>query len=110
MANQVNQNRVLVVGSAGRLGQAAVAELNARGIPIRGFDRVVAPGVPDSIVGDITDPAALRNAVAGIQTLIHLPATPDDADFHTQLLPNNIVGLYEVMEAARLGGVRRIIL
>jgi dTDP-4-dehydrorhamnose reductase len=104
------QNKVLVIGSAGRVGQAAVAELNARGIPLRGFDRVLAPGVPDSIIGNITDPSALRAAVTGIDTVIHLAATPDDADFLTELLPNNIVGLYHVMEAARLGGVRRIIL
>ncbi len=33
-----NSNTVLVVGSAGRIGQAVVAELKSRGLPVRGFD------------------------------------------------------------------------
>ena len=41
---------------------------------------------------------------------MHLAATPDDADFLTELLPNNVVGVYNVFEAARLAGVRRMIL
>jgi nucleoside-diphosphate-sugar epimerase len=61
-------------------------------------------------VASITDPWALREALAGAETLIHLAATPDDDDFHTQLLPNNLVGVYEVIEAARASGVRRYVL
>jgi nucleoside-diphosphate-sugar epimerase len=61
-------------------------------------------------VGDITDGEAIRRAADGVGTLIHLAATPDDDEFLTRLLPNNIVGVYHVMEAARLGGVGRLIL
>jgi uronate dehydrogenase len=101
---------VLVTGSAGRIGRAAVRELKARGHTVRGFDRVPTPGLADSLVGDITDGAAVRRAAEGMQALVHLAATPDDDDFLTQLLPNNIVGVYHVMEAAREAGVRRVIL
>ncbi len=101
---------VLVTGSAGRIGQAAVAELMARGWPVRGFDLVPTPGVADCVVGNLTDPAAVRQAMAGVETLIHLAATPDDDDFLTRLLPNNLVGVYHVLEAARDAGVRRMIL
>ena len=101
---------VLVTGSAGRIGRAAVRELKARGHTVRGFDRVPTPGLADSLVGDITDGAAVRRAAQGVQALVHLAATPDDDDFLTQLLPNNIVGVYHVMEAAREAGVRRVIL
>lgn len=101
---------VLVTGSAGRIGQAVVAELTARGLPVRGFDRVATPGVADAVVGSITDPAAVQAALSGVHTLIHLAATPDDDDFMTQLLPNNIVGVYLVLEAARAAGVQRAIL
>jgi hypothetical protein len=48
--------------------------------------------------------------MAGVEALIHLAAIPDDDDFLTKLLPNNIVGVYQVMEAARLAGVRRVVL
>ncbi|HYT87648.1 MAG TPA: NAD(P)-dependent oxidoreductase, partial [Gemmataceae bacterium] len=101
---------VLVTGSAGRVGRAVVAELKARGLPVRGFDRVPTPGADESIVGDITDGQTLLRAAQGAGTLIHLAATPDDDDFLTQLLPNNIVGVYHTLEAARLAGVKRMIL
>jgi uronate dehydrogenase len=101
---------VLVTGSAGRIGRVVVAELQARGRPVRGFDRVPTPGLTDSVVGDITDGAALRRAAEGVGAVVHLAATPDDADFLSQLLPNNIVGVYHVLEAARLAGARRLVL
>jgi uronate dehydrogenase len=106
-----SSNLVLVVGSAGRIGQAATLELLSRGIPVRGFDRVPTPGLRDFVTGNLADSAALQQAATGVGTLIHLAATPDDVDdvLH-DLIPNNVIGLYHVMEAARLGGVRRIIL
>jgi nucleoside-diphosphate-sugar epimerase len=104
------KQRVLVTGSAGRIGQAAVAALQAGGHAVRGFDRVPTPGVTDAVVGDLTDAAAVARAVAGAAAVIHLAATPDDDDFYTQLLPNNIVGVYHVVEAAHRAGVRRLVL
>ena len=103
-------NTVLVVGSAGRIGQAVVAELQRRKLPVRGFDIVRTPAVEDCVVADITKGDDLKRAATGVCTLIHLAATPDDDDFPTKLLPNNILGVYHVMEAARLGGIRRLIL
>ena len=101
---------VLVTGSAGRIGRAVVRELTARGHAVRGFDRVPTPGLADALVGDITDGAAVRRAAQGMAAVVHLAATPDDDDFLTQLLPNNVVGVYHVMEAAREAGVRRVVL
>src|SRR5262245_55763744 len=102
--------RVLVTGSAGRIGRAVVAELKARGRPVRGFDLVPTPGLDDCVVGDITDGVAVRRAVEGAGTVIHLAATPDDDDFLARLVPNNVVGVYQVLEAARLAGLRRLVL
>jgi nucleoside-diphosphate-sugar epimerase len=101
---------VLVTGSAGRIGQAVVGELKARGRPVRGFDLVPTPGADDCVVGDVTDGSAVRRAVEGVGALVHLAATPDDDDFLTKLAPNNVVGVYHVLEAARLAGVRRLVL
>jgi uronate dehydrogenase len=101
---------ILVTGSAGRIGHAVVAELQGRGQRVRGFDRVATANATESLVGDLTDVEAVRRAVAGIDTVIHLAATPDDDDFVTQLLPNNLLGVYHVLESARLAGVRRLIL
>jgi nucleoside-diphosphate-sugar epimerase len=101
---------VLVTGSAGRLGRAVSAELLARGHRVRGFDRVPSPGLPGALEGNLTRPADLARAMAGVDTLVHLAATPDEDDFLTELLPNNIVGLYHVLEQARLLRVPRVVL
>jgi uronate dehydrogenase len=101
---------VLVTGSAGRIGRAVIGELQARGWPVRGFDRVPTPELADAVIGDLTDAEAVRQAVEGAGILIHLAATPDDDDFRTQLMPNNLLGVYHVLESARLAGVRRLIL
>jgi nucleoside-diphosphate-sugar epimerase len=101
---------VLVTGSAGRIGQAVVRELKARGHAVRGFDLVPTPSADDAVVGDITDAATVRRAMDGVAALVHLAATPDDDDFLTKLLPNNVTGAYHVLEAARVAGVRRLVL
>jgi nucleoside-diphosphate-sugar epimerase len=101
---------VLVTGSAGRLGRAACAELLARGHAVRGFDLVRSPELSDFIPGNLLDAAAVARAMEGVTTLIHLAATPDDADFERELLPNNLLGVHRVLEAARAAGVRRLIL
>jgi uronate dehydrogenase len=101
---------VLVTGSAGRLGRAVSAELVARGHRVRGFDRVASPDLPDALVGDLTRREDVARAMAGVEILIHLAATPDEDDFLTELLPNNVVGLYHVLEQARLLGVPRVVL
>ncbi len=102
---------MLVLGSGGRIGRAVVAELSARGLKVRGFDRVKTPGAEDAIVGDVTDGEAVKRATADVGTVVHLAATPKDVeDVLGQLFPANIVGVYHVMEAARLAGVRRLIL
>lgn len=79
-------------------------------MPVRGFDRVAAPGLDDFVTGNLLDVASIEKAMAGVHTLVHLAATPDDADFVTELLPNNVLGVYHVMEAARAAGVKRFIL
>jgi nucleoside-diphosphate-sugar epimerase len=101
---------VLVTGSAGRIGQAVVRELKTRGLAVRGLDRVPTPGVEDSVVADLTDVDAIQRAVQGIGSLIHLAATPDDYDFMTRLLPDNVIGVYQLLEAAHRAGVRRLVL
>lgn len=116
--------RVLVTGSAGRLGRAAVAELAARGHYVVGLDLRQTPGLPPerSVVAGLDDDAALRRAMTGADCVVHLAATPDDDryprgeppddgdNFLSELVPNNVVGPYRVLEAARVAGVRRAVL
>lgn len=102
--------RVLVTGSMGKLGRAAVRELRRRGHFVRGFDLVADPHADDSVVGNINDPVAVGRAAEGMQALVHLAAIPDDDDFLTRLLPVNLAGTYVVFEAARIAGIKRVVL
>lgn len=117
-------SRVLVTGSAGRIGQAVVTELLARGHQVVGYDVRPTPGLPpsQSIIGSVTDSDQLQAAARGSNVIVHLAATPDDSSFPRQapphdsdnflsdLVPNNIVGPYQIMEAARRLTIPRVIL
>jgi NAD(P)-dependent dehydrogenase (short-subunit alcohol dehydrogenase family) len=100
---------ILVTGSSGRIGKAVVNELLARGHAVRGFDRTATPKVSDMIVGTLTSAADVAKAMRGVHSVIHLAATPDDADFLAEIVPNNIVGVYHIFEEAQKAGVKRLI-
>lgn len=100
---------VLVTGSAGAIGQPVCRELMARGHQVRGFDRVATPGVEDCVVADLRDRATVRQAVHGVESVVHLAAEPDDADFAVLEGPN-VLGLFHVLDAARLENVKRVLL
>jgi uronate dehydrogenase len=102
-------NRILVTGSSGRIGRAVVEELQARGRRVRGFDRVATPKLADMVVGTLTIEADIAKAMQGVQTVIHLAATPDDADFLAEIVPNNIIGVYHIFEEAQKAGVKRLV-
>jgi uronate dehydrogenase len=101
--------RVLVTGSAGAIGQAVCRELLSRGHHVRGFDRVPTPGLEDTWVADIAVSDGWSRAMAGIDAVVHLAAEPNDADFSVLVGPN-VVGLYQVMNAAREAKVPRVVL
>ncbi|MHB0958042.1 MAG: NAD-dependent epimerase/dehydratase family protein [Pirellulaceae bacterium] len=101
---------VLVTGSAGRIGQAACDALRARGHWVRGFDLHPSPNANEAILGDLANLETMSEAMDGIQVVIHLAATPDDDNFMQRLLPNNIVGVHNVLEAARQVKVSRVLL
>lgn len=106
----ITKRKILVTGSAGRLGRAAVSALCQRGHWVRGFD-VLPDSQPDEhMVASVTDADALLRAAEGIDVMIHLAATPDDDDFLTKLVPNNLIGTHHALEAARQQKVKRIVL
>ena len=101
---------VLITGAAGGVGKAVVRALKTRGHRVTGFDRRPSPGVDRAIEGDVLDRAAVRAACVGQDAIIHLAATPDEADFIDELLEPNVRGLYHVADAARQENVGKLIL
>ncbi|MGE3913751.1 MAG: NAD-dependent epimerase/dehydratase family protein, partial [Chloroflexota bacterium] len=102
--------RVLVTGSTGAIGQPLSRYLSGRGHTVRGFARRPTPGLTDYVEGDLTDREAVRRAVNGVDTVVHLGAYPNPADFIDVLLGPNVIGLYHICEAAVEFGVRRLVL
>jgi uronate dehydrogenase len=100
--------RVLVTGSTGAIGQPVCRRLLARGHYVRGFARRPTPGVEDYIMGDLDDRDKVRQAVEGMDVIIHLGAYPNPADFLDVLLHPNVIGLYHICDAAREFGVKRL--
>jgi uronate dehydrogenase len=101
--------RVLVTGGAGVIGTIVVRALKERGHFVRSLDKRGCAFADENLIADIADGNAVAGFAESVDTIVHLAATTDDADFLTQLLPNNFLGTFHVYEAARRQGVRRVI-
>lgn len=101
---------VLVTGSGGLLGRHVVRELRAH-CSVTGFDQKhCLEDVPQSI-GDITDIAKVRAACAGKDAIIHVAAMPNIwSGTGERILDVNVLGTWNVLQAAEEAGVRRVIL
>lgn len=106
----IDPKRVLVTGSTGAIGQPLCEHLLARGHYVRGFARRPTPGLTDFVEGDLNDRDKVYQAVEGMDTVVHLGAYPNPADFIDVLLQPNVVGSYYICEAAKDLGVKRLIL
>src|SRR3954469_16840399 len=105
---------VLVTGGTGFVGHHVVHALRARELPVRALvrspqraSRLSAWGA-QLVPGDVTDPASLRAAAAGADTVVHLVAIikGSRADFERVMAQ----GTRDLVVAAREAGVRRFVL
>src|SRR5262245_4485436 len=100
---------VLVTGSAGTVGRPLCAELGRRGHAVRALDCAPTPDVADAVIADVADAAAVHAAMRGMDAVVHLAAQPHERPF-PELVGPNVVGLYNVMDAAREQAVKRVVL
>ncbi|ANH90937.1 MULTISPECIES: NAD(P)-dependent oxidoreductase [unclassified Streptomyces] len=99
---------VLLTGAAGGLGTLMRDLLPRYGYTLRLFDMRPVEGAPDAVTADLADRAALREAVRGVDAIIHLAGISLEAPFE-KILRANIEGTYHLYEAAREEGVGRIV-
>ncbi len=107
----MTMNRILITGAAGRIGRTLREGLAKRYRLLRLLD--IAPlGEPaageEVVRADIGDLAAMEAALEGIDCVVHLAGVPEENSWE-KILPANIVGTYNVFEAARRRGARRIV-
>ncbi|MBT3345535.1 MAG: NAD(P)-dependent oxidoreductase [Gemmatimonadetes bacterium] len=98
---------VLVTGAAGKVGRFVAAGLRQQGHLVRGSDIVTVPDLDETMVGDLGDYDFVRRAVEGVEAIVHLGGNPGEKPW-PEIRNNNYVGCYNVFEAARELGVRRI--
>jgi len=99
--------RLLITGAAGGVGTMLRAGWHGSADETRLVDLRSIDG-EDVMVGDITDLAFARRAIAGCDACLHLAAIPVEAPFE-QILHSNFRGAWTVFEAARLEGCERIV-
>ncbi|MFN7195431.1 MAG: NAD-dependent epimerase/dehydratase family protein [bacterium] len=107
----MNWNRVLITGAAGKIGATLRAGLAGRYPVLRLLDRrpIEDPRAgEEAVVADLRDRAALARAVADVDAMVHLAGAPDPLDFE-EMFRANVRGLYDLFEAARAAGVKRIV-
>ncbi|MGO8672396.1 MAG: NAD-dependent epimerase/dehydratase family protein [Capsulimonadaceae bacterium] len=101
--------KVLLTGPGGRIGPHILPAFMDR-YNLVVADRRPVPGMERAtIIMDLQDQSVLRDAMAGVDVVVHLAATSDEAPFLDNLMPNNVAGVYNVMQAAVDTGVRRVV-
>lgn len=94
--------RVLVTGAAGVIGQAVRQHLGDR-YELHALTH--RPADFPSHVADIAVLDAIQPAFAGMDAVVHLAASPSVDTPWPDILHNNLIGTYNVFEAARHAGV-----
>ena len=97
--------RILVTGMSGLIGGMVGRSLAQKNY-IRALNRQDVDGV-DCVRADISDLDAIRPAFEGIDTVVHMAAYLGP-EFSGQV-SGNLIGAYNVFEAAREAGVKRVI-
>jgi NADH dehydrogenase len=105
---------VLVTGGTGFIGPHVIHALRARDVPVRALvrdpakaARLTAWGV-ELVQGDVTDPASLRRACAGVDAIVHLVSiiVGRPQEFERVMAQ----GTRDLVAAAPEAGVRRFVL
>ncbi|MBF6065372.1 NmrA family NAD(P)-binding protein [Nocardia terpenica] len=94
---------VLVTGSTGTVGSEVVGQLAAQGVPVRALTRspekASFPAGVTPVAGELTDPDAMRAALAGVSGVFLLSA----------VAPDELTGTVNTLTLAREAGVRNIV-
>ena len=100
--------KVLITGMSGLIGGLLRGHLERMGgYELRALNRRAVEGV-ECHRADIADLDAIRPAFEGVDVAVHLAAFLGSPDWSGHL-SGNVIGAYNVYEAARLAGVKRVV-
>ncbi|CAN5627022.1 NAD(P)-dependent oxidoreductase [soil metagenome] len=110
MSDGVKQ-RVLVTGAGGRIGSHLAESLRDR-FDLRLQYRNTMPEIPpvsDWGKADIAEYDQILPLLEGIDVVVHMAGEPNTSGTWEEVHRDNIVGMYNLLEAARVQGVKRVI-
>lgn len=99
--------RVLITGMSGLIGEAVRRRLDGRWA-LRALNRRPVAGV-ETHRADIGDLDAIAPAFRDVDAVVHLAANVQANPPWEAVLRDNVVGTYNVFEAARRAGVKRVV-
>ncbi len=101
---------ILMTGAAGGVGRFLRCELSGRyALRLSDIAPIADLGEGETFVeADLTDPDAVAKAAEGVDGIIHLGGFSVEGPWE-EILQANIIGCHNLYEAARLGGVERVV-
>lgn len=106
-----SHNRILLTGAAGGLGKVLRQKLHDNCNHLRSSDLTpFGPAHPweEIVNADLADEKAINELLKGVDAVVHMGGISLDGPF-LPILKANILGAYNLYEAARINGVKRII-
>jgi hypothetical protein len=103
--------RVLITGAAGRIGSSLAEQLRDRYDLRLHYNRTVPaqPPVSDYVIADIARYEQVAPIMRGMDAVVHMAGEPSVNTPWERIREANIVGAYNVFEAARAAGVGKIV-
>ena len=104
------QTSVLFTGGSGEIGKV-FARLASPKYKLRltYHSHPIESDVHEVVQMDLTDLESVRAAMQGVDSVVHMGADSSARAPWESILDNNLIGTYNLYEAARLEGVRRVV-
>jgi uncharacterized protein YbjT (DUF2867 family) len=104
---------LLLTGATGLVGSALLRRLTMAGEPVRCLVRDPRRLGPERVrvqiaLGDLSDPPSFRNAMRGVDTVVHLAASIRDQP-HGSIEELNGIATWRMVEAAERAGAQRFV-
>ena len=105
------KKRVLITGAAGRIGSSLAHSLKDRYDLRLHYHHTVpeSPPASDVCIADVANFDEIAPAMEGIDAVVHMAADPSPRASWESVRDRNIIGTYNVFEAARRAGVVKIV-
>jgi nucleoside-diphosphate-sugar epimerase len=111
--------KVIVTGGSGKLGRAVLTDLVAHGYDVLNLDQTIPrDGIAPTVRVDLRDFGEVVASLAGVDehrgpfdAVVHLAAIPAPGLFaNARTFANNVPATYNVLEAARVLGIKTVVL